>query len=564
MEKPWLRAYPPGVPAELPIGEEQSLTEWFAACCRRYGDLPAFASLGQHLTYAELQEQANALASVLVHQLHLAPGSRVALLLPNLLQYPVCLFGIWLAGCVAVPCNPEYTPRELETQLGDAEVDAIIVVELFARTLQQTLPRLRRADGSPLQPQVIVTRVGDLLGSVRGRLIDWHLRYWRRQIPGWHLPQALMLADLLEDGATLPPAGRRASAGDLALLQYTGGTTGVPKGAMLTHRNLLANLAQAKAWCSSVLEERKEVVITALPLYHIFALTANCLLFVELGGCNELVANARDIGGLVGLMARTRFTAMTGVNTLFLSLLDHPDLPSIDFSRLKIALGGGMAVQAVVAERWQRATGCLLIEAYGLTETSPAVTINPLGLTGFNGSIGLPLPSTDLTIRDDAGNDLPAGRLGEICVHGPQVMQGYWRQPAETADAFWHDDFLRTGDIGMMDEHGFFRLLDRKKDVIVVSGFNVYPNEVEAVARSHPGVDEVAAVAQRSVHSGEVVKLVVVRSDPSLTAEALQEFCRVELAPYKVPQQIEFCEHLPRNPVGKILRRRLREESPRR
>lgn len=558
MDKPWLRAYPPGVSAELAALDASGLGEWFAACCRRYGDLPAFASFGKRLSYAEVQGQAQAVAAYLVHELRLAPGSRVALLLPNLLQYPVCLFGIWLAGCVAVPCNPQFTRRELENQLNDAEVDAIIAVDLFAHTLQQTLPRLRRADGSPARPAVIVTSVGDLLGPLRGRLLNWHLRYWHRQVPAWEIPQAIALPTVLAHGAGLPPAARKTAAKDLALLQYTGGTTGLPKGAMLSHRNLLANLAQAKAWCVGQLLEREEVVITVLPLYHSFALTANCLLFIELGGCNELVANGRDLPALVRLLARTRFTAITGVNTLFNALLAHPELSSIDFSRLKVALGGGMAIQAAVAERWQRATGRLLIEAYGLTETSPAVTINPLTLTAFNGSIGLPLPATDVTIRDDAGNDLPPGRLGEICVHGPQVMQGYWRQPAETANVFWHDDFLRTGDIGMMDEHGFFRLLDRKKDVIVVSGFNVYPNEVEAVARSHPGVDDVAAVAQPDPHSGEVVKLVVVRRDLSLTAAELQAFCRGELAPYKVPQQIEFSEQLPRNPLGKILRRTLR------
>jgi long-chain acyl-CoA synthetase len=472
-------------------------------------------------------------------------------MLPNVMQYPVALFGALRAGYTVVNCNPLYTARELEFQLADSGAEAIVILENFAHVLEQALPRT-------MIRHVVTTRLGDMLGFPKGTLVNFVVRHVRKLVPPWTLPGAVPWATMLARGAAAAFAPSQLGHDDLAFLQYTGGTTGVAKGAMLTHRNMIANLQQAHAWIRDSVQEGEEVIITALPLYHIFALTVS-LTFFKLGASNVLIANPRDIPGFVRELGRHRFTIITGVNTLFNALLNNRDFASLDFSPLKVSLGGGMAVQKAVAEKWKAVTGCTLIEAYGLTEAAPAVTINPLDLAAYNGSIGLPLPSTEVTIRDEAGRDVAPGGAGELCVRGPQVMRGYWQRPDETALAMMADGFLRTGDVAVMDANGYVRIVDRKKDTILVSGFNVYPNEVEDVVAMHPGVLEVAAVGVPDAHSGEVVKLFVVKRDPGLTAEALIAHCRASLTGYKIPRQIEFRSELPKTNVGKILRRALRQ-----
>ncbi|HJW24749.1 MAG TPA: long-chain-fatty-acid--CoA ligase [Rhodocyclaceae bacterium] len=551
MEKIWLASYPPGVPAEIGEQRESSLVELFEAACRRYAGQVAYISMGRELTYGELATQSRDFAGWL--QSHgLGKGSRVALMMPNLLQYPVALFGALRAGCTVVGCNPLFTPRELEQQLKDAGAEAIVVLENFAHTLEQVIARTT-------VKYVVVTPMGEMLGTLKGVLVDFVVRRVRKMVPAWSLTGAITLKAALAAGRRQGFAPVALGPGDIAFLQYTGGTTGVAKGAMLSHGNLVINVAQARAWLGPALEEGRELVVTALPLYHVFALTANCLIFLAIGGRNLLIVNPRDIPGFVKELSRYPFTAITGVNTLFNALLHHPGFAGLDFSSLKITLGGGMAVQAAVAERWAQITGKPLTQAYGLTETSPAVTINPLNQKEFNGSIGLPISSTEVSIRDDTGAEVSRGQVGEICVRGPQLMQGYWQRPEETRNAVHPDGFLRTGDLGYVDEAGFVFLVDRKKDVILVSGFNVYPNEVEDVVAMHPGVREVAAVGIPDPRSGEVVKIFVVRKDPQVTAEMLIEHCRGLLTGYKVPRQVEFRDDLPRTNVGKILRRALKE-----
>ena len=552
MDKVWLTAYPPGVPAEVAVDDYASIGDLFAEGVRKFAPRPAFVCMGASLSYAELDRLSAAFAAYLQQVLKLPIGTRVALMMPNILQYPVVMFGALRAGYTVVNVNPLYTPRELEHQLRDAGVDTVVIVENFAHTLEQVLARV------PVR-HVIVTSLGEMLGFARGKLVDFVVRRLKKMVPPWRLPGAQRLGRALELGRaeTLQPVavGPR----DIAYLQYTGGTTGQAKGAVLTHGNILANLAQAHAWIAGHVAEGCETIITALPLYHIFSLTANCLTFFRLGATNVLITNPRDIPGFVKELGKHRFTVITGVNTLFNALLHHPDFAKLDFSSLKVALGGGMAVQQAVAEKWQAVTGLPLIEAYGLTETSPAVTINPLNIPAFNHSIGLPIPSTEISIRDDDDHELAIGQAGELVVRGPQVMREYWNAPEETAAAFTSDGFLRTGDIAVVSETGFVKLIDRKKDVILVSGFNVYPNEVEDVAASHPGVREAAAVGMPHEHSGEVVKLFVVRQDPALTREAIIAHCRENLAAYKVPHQIEFRHDLPKTNVGKVLRRSLRD-----
>jgi long-chain acyl-CoA synthetase len=472
-------------------------------------------------------------------------------MMPNLLQYPVCLFGALRAGCVVVNCNPLYTPHELQHQLVDSGARVIVVADNFAATVQKAL------DGTAIE-RVVVTSIGELLGPLKGRLVDFVVRRVKRMVPAWSLPGAIRLGDALRAGAAAPFTEVELDQRDLACLQYTGGTTGVAKAAMLTHGNLVANLSQAYAWVRPLVTEGEECIVTALPLYHIFALTANCLTFMKMGASNLLIINPRDIPGLVKELRKVPFSAFTGVNTLFNALLNNPDFARLDFSRLRLTMGGGMAVQRSVADRWRAVTGRSLAQAYGLTETSPAVTINPLDVQEFTGSIGLPVPSTDISIRDDAGQELGVGETGEICVRGPQVTQGYWQRPDETALVLYADGFLRTGDVGYVDEKGYVFLVDRKKDMILVSGFNVYPNEVEDVAALHPGVREVAAVGVPDERSGEAVKLYVIRKDPALDAETLIAHCRKQLTGYKVPRYIEFRDDLPRTNVGKILRRELK------
>jgi long-chain acyl-CoA synthetase len=540
------------VPADIDPDSYASLRDMFEEACAAHGHLPAYTNMGATLTYAQLDELSRAFAAWLQRKSGLAPGDRVALMMPNILQYPIALFGVLRAGMVVVNTNPLYTARELEHQLKDSGAKVIVIVENFAHVLQEVLPR------TDLK-QVLITRIGDLLGFPRGLIVNFVLRHVRKQIPAWRMPGASTFKSALGGGLGLKFEAVPIRGSDTAFLQYTGGTTGIAKAAVLTHRNMVANVLQSNAWINPALSKGPVGnVITALPLYHIFSLTANCLLFLRLGARNILITNPRDFLGFVAELKKYKFFFISGVNTLFNALLHTPGFESLDFSELRISLGGGMAVQRVVAERWKQVTGNVLTQAWGLTETSPAACINPMGVD-FSGSIGLPIPSTDISIRDDAGKELPVDGVGEICVFGPQVMWGYWNRPDET-DKVMFGDWLRTGDIGRMDAQGFVFIEDRKKDMILVSGFNVYPNEIESVAAAHPGVLEVAAVAQSDENSGEVVALFVVKKDPSLTAEALIAFCRTELTGYKVPRHVYFRTELPKSNVGKILRRALRDE----
>ena len=556
MDRVWLKSYPEGVPADIDAGEFSSLGDLFDKGVARFADRIAYTNMGTALSYARLDRLARDFAASLQSVFGLKPGARVALMMPNVLQYPVALFGALRAGCVVVNCNPLYTPRELEHQLRDSGAEAIVILENFAHVLEAVVERTAVR-------HVVTTRLGDLLDFPKGALVNFVVRHVRKMVPPWRIDNAMPFGEALRRGAAADFATPAVGHDDVAFLQYTGGTTGISKGAVLTHRNLLANVQQAHAWIAGSVAEGRETIVTALPLYHVFALTANCLTFFKLGATNVLITNPRDIPGFVKELGRHRFSAITGVNTLFNALLNHPDFAQLDFSALRITLGGGMAVQQSVADRWQAVTGCVLVEAYGLTETSPAVTINPLDIPAFNGSIGLPVPSTEVVIRDDQGFELPPGEAGELCVRGPQVMRGYWNRPEETAEVLGTDGFLRTGDVAAMDVAGFVRLVDRKKDMILVSGFNVYPNEVEAVVAMHVGVLEVAALGVPHPHSGESVKLYVVRKDPQLTAEAIIAHCREHLAGFKVPRDVEFRDELPKTNVGKILRRALREEGGR-
>ena len=554
MEKIWLKNYPANVPAEIDPDEYASVREVFEESCRKYATRPAFSCMGRTITFAELDALSTAFAGYL-QGIGCAKGARIAVMMPNVLQYPVCVFGILRAGCTVVNVNPLYTARELEHQLEDSGAEAIVVVENFAHVVAEVLARTKVR-------QVIVTSIGELLGF-KGIIVDFVLRHVKKLIPRYALPGAVRFSDALAEGRKRPVERRPLAHADLAFLQYTGGTTGVAKGAMLTHRNIVANLLQARAWVGPFLAGEREVIITPLPMYHILSLTANCLVFMTLGGENVLIPNPRDIGGLVKEMGRYRFTAITGVNTLFNAMLNHPDFAKLDFSTLRFSLGGGMAVFEAVARRWKQVTGCTLLEAYGLTETSPAATINPPDLPDYNGSIGLPISSTEIELRDDAGQAVALGQPGEICIRGPQVMAGYWNRPDETAKVMTSDGYFMSGDIGVMDERGYIRIVDRKKDMILVSGFNVYPNEIEAVVVQHPGVLECAAVGVPDRKSGEAVKLFIVKRDEGLSIEDVLAHCRANLTGYKVPRDVEFRRELPKSNVGKILRRELRDEAKR-
>ncbi|HKU14581.1 MAG TPA: AMP-binding protein [Steroidobacteraceae bacterium] len=551
MNKIWLKNYPPGVPAEINPNEYSSLTDLLESSCARFATLDAYSSLGRTITFAEFERNARDFAAWLQQSAKLERGDRIAIMLPNVLQYPIALFGALRAGLTVVNTNPLYTARELEHQLTDSGAKAIVILENFAHTLQEVIGRTQLK-------HVIVTGVGDQLGWPKSALVNLAVRHVRKQVPRWQLPGALRFNAVLEQGAFLPFEPVATTHDDIAFLQYTGGTTGVAKGAMLTHRNMIANVLQAAAWLGTSAQLGRDTIITALPLYHIFALTGNWMVFVKFGAHNVLIPNARDFPAFVAELRKHKFTFISGVNTLFNALLHTPGFAELDFSELRITLGGGMAVQRSVAEHWQKVTGNVLTQAWGLTETSPAATINPFALTEFNGSIGLPISSTEITIRDDAGQELGIGEVGEICVRGPQVMLGYWHRPDETAQVMV-GDWLRTGDIGRMDPGGFVYIEDRKKDMILVSGFNVYPNEVESVVAAHPGVLEVAAVAQDDERSGEAVALFVVRKDPGLTEQQLIEHARGELTGYKVPKHVYFRTELPKTNVGKILRRALRD-----
>ncbi len=554
MDRFWLARYPPGVPHDINPGEIASLKALIEGACERYADRIAYRSMGKSISYRELERASRAFGAWLTQRAGLKRGDRIAIMLPNLLQYPVAMFGALRAGLVVVNTNPLYTPAELEHQLKDSGAVAIVVLENFAATLEQALPDT----GVRF---VIVTGVGDLLAPLKGALVNLVLRHVHKKVPRWLIPGARSLRAVLKEGAPLALPALELGHSDLAFLQYTGGTTGVAKGAMLSHGNMVANVLQSRAWFQQVALDRV-TFICALPLYHIFSLTANCLLFASLGGLGVLIANPRDFKGFVRELRHVPPMFFMGVNTLFNALMHTPGFTEIDFSRLVATVAGGMALQGVVAERWKQLTGCTVTQGWGLTEASPVGCCNPLvgADAQFNGSIGLPLPSTDLSIRDDTGNELATGVVGEICLRGPQIMSGYWQRPDETAKVMLPGGWLRTGDIGRIDERGFVFIEDRKKDMIIVSGFKVYPNEIEDVLARCPGVLEVAAVAQPDEHSGEVVALFVVRKDPALSEQALRDYARQNLTAYKRPHAIYFRDELPKTNVGKILRRSLREQ----
>ncbi len=551
--RPWLAHYPEGVPAEIDLQRYASIVGMFDDACARHPQRPAYSSFGKTLTYAELDRLSGRFAAFLATEWKLGKGVRFAIMLPNTLQYPIALFGALRAGLAVVNVNPLYTARELEHQLADSGAVAILVLENFAATLSEALPRTA-------VKRVIVTSLGDQLGFPKGPLVSFAVKHVKKMVPRWSLPGHLRFNHLLARAAGRPQPEIGLGHDDIAFLQYTGGTTGVAKGAVLSHGNMIANTLQLAAWVGGLFTPGQEQIITALPLYHIFSLTVNALFMTYFGGENILITNPRDTPAFIKTLGRTRWTAITGVNTLFNALLNHPDFASLDFSRVKFALAGGMAVQRAVAERWKKATGIPLIEGYGLTETSPVVTANPLDIEDYTGSIGMPLPSTGVTLRDDGGHDVPVGQAGELCVRGPQVMRGYWERPEETDRVLDRNGWLRTGDMARMDEKGLFYIVDRKKDMILVSGFNVYPNEIEDVVVHHPGVLEVAAIGVPDEHSGEVVKLFVVKKDPSLTEADLKKYCHDQLTGYKRPKYIEFRDELPKSNVGKILRRELRQE----
>ncbi len=541
------------MPAEIDPDSIRSLKEMFEAACREYAPRPAFSNMGRVLSYADIERRSRDFGAWLQQEAGLAKGDRVALMMPNILQYPIALIGTLRAGMTVVNVNPLYTARELEHQLRDSGAKAIVIFENACATLEQVLA------GTPLR-KVVVTGIGDLLGFPKDAITNFVIRRVKKLVPPWKLPGSVRFNAVLAKGARLTLDPVDVSGEDIAFLQYTGGTTGVSKGAVLTHRNMVANTLQVVTFMPELGQIENSAVITALPLYHVFALTTNLLVFTKVGGQNVLITNPRDLPGFVKELSRVRFTFITGVNTLFNALLNTPGFSELNFSSLKVALGGGMAVQAAVSERWRKVTGRHICQGWGLTETSPVGTANLPGTLEFTGSIGSPLPSTEISIRDDEGRALPVGSVGEICLRGPQVMRGYWNRPEETAQVMLPGGWLRTGDVGRMDERGRTFIEDRKKDMILVSGFNVYPNEVEGVVAQMPGVCEVAAVAQPNEKSGEVVALFIVRKDPALTAEQVIDFCKREMTGYKVPKAVYFREELPKTNVGKILRRTLRDE----
>ncbi|WP_416189052.1 AMP-binding protein [Neisseria sp. CCUG17229] len=553
MEKPWLQSYETGVAHEIDITRYQSIIDVFQKSVAKFGDKPAFQNMGKSLSYNETAKLATDFASYLQNVLKLQRGERVAIMMPNLLQYPVALFGILQAGLVVVNTNPLYTPRELEHQLKDSGATTIIVLENFANTLELVLPRTDIKN-------VIIASVGEMFGVIKGSLINFVLRKVKKMVPEYRIANTITFQTALKQGAAHAFNPVELNRDDTALLQYTGGTTGVAKGAMLSHGNICANMMQASEWIKNLLREGEEVVIAALPLYHIFALTVNLMIFSNAGSKIILITNPRDMKGFIGDMKKDRISVFVGVNTLFNGLVNRPEFAEIDFSNLKLTLGGGMATQRAVAEKWKKITGTPIVEAYGLTECSPGVCCNPLNIEAYSGGIGLPVSSTEVELRDGHGKLVPQGQPGEMWVRGPQVMQGYWNRPEETAKAMDDKGFIETGDIAVMDEKGWFKLVDRKKDLIVVSGFNVYPNEIEEVVAHHDKVLEVACIGVPNEKTGEALKVFVVKKDDSLTKEELIEFCRTELTAYKVPKDIEFRDELPKSNVGKILRRELRDE----
>ena len=549
----WLRDYPPDVPAEIDPDTIPSLKHLYEDACHRHASKAAFSNMGVTLTYAEVEERSRRFGAWLQKVAGLGRGDRVAIMMPNVLQYPIAIIGAQRAGCTVVNVNPLYTARELEHQLNDSGATVIVIFENAAATLEQVLARTALR-------HVVITGIGDALGFPKGPITNFVIRKVKKMVPAYSLPRAVRFNDVLAKGATLGLDPVEVGGEDIAFLQYTGGTTGVSKGAVLTHRNMIANTLQVTAYMPELMQFENPAVITALPLYHIFALTTNMLVFTFVGGNNVLITNPRDMAGFVKELSKVKFTFITGVNTLFNALLNTPGFEALDFSSLKVALGGGMAVQAAVSERWRKVTGRHICQGWGLTESSPVGTANLPRTSDFTGSIGYPIPSTEISIRDDDGRALPVGSVGEICIRGPQVMRGYWNRPDETAKVMLDGGWLRTGDVGRMDERGRTFIEDRKKDMILVSGFNVYPNEVEGVVAQMPAVLEVAAVAQPDDRSGEVVAIFIVRKDPSLTADDVVAFCKRELTGYKVPKYVYFRDELPKTNVGKILRRTLRDE----
>ena len=551
-ERPWLASYPDGVPAEIDLSQYPSVTAVLEESFERFADKPAFANFGKTLSYRQIDQLSGQFAGYLTGVLGLRQGDRVAIMLPNVLQYPIALFGALRAGMIVVNTNPMYTARELKHQLEDSGAKAIVVLDNFAATLAQIVSQTHIE-------HVVTTGIGDLLGA-KGVLINFVLKHVKKMVPPFHLPQAVRFADALARGKDRPRPQVTQNRDDLAFLQYTGGTTGIAKGAMLSHGNMIANMLQTGAWVGTHMDLSGQVIITALPLYHIFSLTVNCMVFTRLGALNRLITNPRDMPAFVKELRSAPFTAITGVNTLFNGLMNTPGFEQIDFRNVNLSMAGGMAVQRSVADRWKKMTGHPLIEGYGLTETAPVASANRLDIVEHNGSVGLPMPSTEMACWSEDGRPVPLGEVGELMVRGPQVMKGYWNRPDETLKVLTDDGWLHTGDIGRMDEHGYVYIVDRKKDMILVSGFNVYPNEVEDAVMEHPGVAEVAAVGMPDEHSGEAVKLFVVRKDPNLTLDDLKQFCRDNLTGYKRPKQIEFRDTLPKSNVGKILRRELRDE----
>ncbi|MEI5638037.1 MULTISPECIES: long-chain-fatty-acid--CoA ligase FadD [unclassified Pseudoalteromonas] len=550
MEKIWLKRYPEGMPESIDPEHYDSLLEVFEKSFADYADYPAYTNMGKTLTYQQVDEKTKAIASYLQNDLKLGRGDKVAVMMPNLLQTPISILGVLRAGCTVVNVNPLYTVRELEHQLNDSEAKAIFILANFGHTLEQALPNTQ-------VKHVVLTEIGDMLGGIKKHLVNFVVKHFKKMVPEFHLKQTIPFKQVI---AANPADYKKPeiNLNDLAFLQYTGGTTGVSKGAMLTHGNMVANLEQVSGCLDKVLDKGKEVVVTALPLYHIFALTANCLTFMKYGGHNILITNPRDMPAFVKELAKYPFTAITGVNTLFNGLLNTSGFAELDFSNLKMSLGGGMAVQRPVAERWQKVTNTKLMEGYGLTECAPLVTICPFDLDAYNGSIGLPAPSTEIKLIDEEGNEVPKGEPGELCVKGPQVMAGYYNRPDATAECL-KDGWFATGDIATYDDDGFFYIVDRKKDMILVSGFNVFPNEIEEVVAMHDGVLEVAAIGVPHEVSGEQVKVFVVKKDPSLTEKDIIAHCRDNLTNYKVPKMVEFRDELPKTNVGKILRRKLKE-----
>lgn len=552
-ERIWLDSYPEGIPADVPTPPYRSVREMFELAFRDFADRPAYTNMGTTLTYRELDERSSAFGAFLQKELGLVKGERIAIMLPNVLQYPVALCGAFRAGLVVVNVNPLYTSRELKHQLVDSGATCIVILENFAHTLEEIIH-------DTAIEHVVTTRLGDLLDKPKGWIVNLAVKHLKKMVPAFSLPGSARMPEALRKGRGLTLTPVELGYADLAFLQYTGGTTGPAKGAMLSHRNMVFNVAQGQVWQGDIFEGLEQiVVITALPLYHIFSLQSNCLGMAVKGGESVLITNPRDFAGFVEELSKHRFHYVTGVNTLFAGLLGTPGFADLDFSSLRLTIGGGMAVQEAVAKKWKQVTGNMIVQAYGLTETSPGAIVNPLHTDEFTGSIGLPWPSTEARICDDEGRDVPLGKPGEICIRGPQVMEGYWKAPEETEKVMLPGGWLRTGDVGHMDEHGYIYIEDRKKDMILVSGFNVYPNEIEGVVAEMDGVREVAAIGVPDAHSGEAVKLFVVRSDPSLTAEDIISYCRKNLTGYKIPRTVEFRDELPKTNVGKILRRALRD-----